>query len=278
MRTDDPPIVTFAHREVLDTVCEQCSEFGGEAIWTSQKVRVHYKVDDDRMMVLIKERAVDVCGTETPRVSVYDCCLRETFTTDFDPVRDGDLVAADLQGCADGEACVQVSKDKAECTRVEAPISSGVCSTPGAWCVVEGRFDLPEIPGIPIPRNEVKIAFPVDGGPVSGNFYLALIVDETFGGEVCIERWDYFGTLSGHFDPESGRLEGLRDDWSLSSEVLEGCEDSEGEFDDPGAISWWATYDWTTGELEGEWVDPAEEEVTLLRGISVSEEPSNPLD
>ncbi len=130
MRTDDPPIVTFAHREVLDRVCEECSDIGGEAIWTSQKVRVHYKVDDDRMLVLIEERAVEVCGTETPRVRVEDYCLDETFTTDFDPVPAGDLVAADLQACADGEECVQVSDDKAECTRVEDPEPPGPSEPP----------------------------------------------------------------------------------------------------------------------------------------------------
>jgi hypothetical protein len=126
----------------------------------------------------------------------------------------------------------------------------------------------------------VKIAFPVDGGPVSGSFHLAFLSEYRGDDGVCVYRYDYFGTLSGQFDPESGKLEGPVDDYTRSIEVLEGCEKTRFEQpEDPGAISWWATYDWTTGALEGELVHPPELEGDLrFRDYSVSEEASDPLD
>ena len=268
---DDEPTLTPTRCEKAQTpptlICEPRG--GREVVVEHQDWVCGVKVEDDRVKAPKPYEQFTVLCDYSHTAKVTDCGGN---TAELPLLAPPCQVVAycDSGVCEEGRCLAPATGEMPE------PISSGVCSTPGAWCVVESRFDLPEIPEIP--RNEVKIAFPVDGGPVSGEFYAAFIIGVYLFDEVCVERFDYIGTLSGHFDPESGRLEGTVDDWSIISEVLEGCEDSESEFGEPGAVSWWATYDWATGELEGEWVDPAEEEVTLLRGISVSEEPSNPLE
>ena len=164
----------------------------------------------------------------------------------------------------------------AEATAAAEAVSIGVCGTPGACRVVEGEFDV--VVGYIADSNEVNISFPVDGGPVSGDLHFSYIYEARDSsdskGYVCRARIGFFATLSGHFDPENAKLEGPVDDFTHILEVLEGCE--EIEVDDWAAISWWATYDLTTGILKGEVVYP--DDVAPFHGTTVSEEPSKPLD
>jgi hypothetical protein len=186
--------------------------------------------------------------------------------------------ATAIAGIATYEA--RATSEAAATGETQETISSGGCSTPGAWCVVEGRSDDwgRGFGSWVVDRNEVKIAFPVDGGPVSGNFHFAFLSEYRGDDGVCVYRYDYFATLSGQFDPESGRLEGPVDDYTRSIEKLEGCPNTTfDQPEDPGAISWWATYDLTAG-LEGEFVHMDAEYDMRFRGHSVSEQPSNPLD
>ena len=140
----------------------------------------------------------------------------------------------------------------AEAEEAEEPAPIEECSAPGAWCVVEARFDFgAAYPEGSFERNEVNISFPVDGGAVSGNFHLERRVEHVWEDGECVELHKYHGTLSGHFDPVSRKLEGAVHDSSPSWEELEGCEDFETESIGGDATSWWATYNPTTGELQG---------------------------
>jgi hypothetical protein len=162
---------------------------------------------------------------------------------------------------------------EAEATANAEAVSIGVCRTPGAWCVVEGEFDV--VVPYSLHSNKVNISFPVDGGPVSGDLVLAYVYDASDReGNVCRAAIGFDATLSGYFDPEDARLEGSVDDVANTREDLEGCE--EFEFDAWALSSWWATYDSATGILTGEVVSA--EGVMPFDGTTVSEEPSNPAD
>ena len=96
----------------------------------------------------------------------------------------------------------------------------------------------------------------------------------------CVERFEYLGTLSGHFDPESRELEGDVHDYSASWKELEGCEDSETVSIDGDAKTWWAKYDPTTGKLHGSVTFMTEEEEMewAFQGIAQSGEPASSAD
>jgi hypothetical protein len=163
---------------------------------------------------------------------------------------------------------------EAEATANAEAVSSGVCRTPGAWCVVEGGFD--EVVGYVADSNEVNISFPVDGGPVSGDFRFSWTYEASDqDGYLCRARIGSVGTLSGDFDPDIAKLEGTVYDFRSTMEVLEGCEEIEVEAYPP-TTQWSATYDWSTGGIEGEVVFP--DGPTPFHGATVAEEPSNPVD
>jgi hypothetical protein len=144
-----------------------------------------------------------------------------------------------------------VSEESAE---ESAPIKG--CDAPGEQCVVEARFDFGSAyPEDFFERNAANLSFPVDGGDVTGNFHLERMVEHRWEDGYCLEVYRYHGTLSGHYDPVSRKLKGPVHGPSTSWEELEGCENYETESIGGDAISWWATYDPTTGELQGivEW-------------------------
>ncbi len=162
----------------------------------------------------------------------------------------------------------------AEATANAEGVSVGVCRTPGAWCVVKGQFD--ELVGYEADSNEVNIFFPADGGAVSGDFHFSWMYEASDDkGYLCRALIGSVGTLSGDFDPESAKLEGTVYDFRSTLDVLECSGGIEVEAYPP-TTRWSATYDWSTGGIEGEVVFP--DEAVPFRGTTVSEEPSNPAD
>ncbi len=163
---------------------------------------------------------------------------------------------------------------EAEATANAEAVSIGVCRGPGTWCVVEGKLDMP-VGYVPY-SNEVNVSFPVDGGSVSGDFVFSWTYEASDDdGYFCRARIGSVGTLSGDFDPNSAELQGTVYDFRSTLEVLECSGGIEVEAFPP-TTRWSATYDWTTGALDGEVVYP--DEAVPFHGITVSEEPANPAD
>lgn len=159
---------------------------------------------------------------------------------------------------------------EAEATANAEAVSNGVGCTPGARCVVKAQFDV--VVGYEPDSNEVNISFPADGGAVSGDLHFSFIYEASTDDWFCRARIGSVGTLSGDVDPDSAKLEGTVYDFRSTLEVLEGCEEFEVEALPPTS-RWSATYDWSTGVIEGEVVYP--DGPTPFHGTTVSEEPSN---
>jgi hypothetical protein len=228
-------------------------------------------------LVLLTVSSCDdtIGGGSQPGLVATQRAAREAATHEAAMAIEG-IATYEARATREAEATEAAATVAAEATATAAaqatdrPVPSGVCTTPGASCLVEGEFELElYYPENSILENRVNIVFPVDGGAVSGDYLFSVRVDLTgvLGAETCIERHDYPGTLSGNYDPATGDLDGSVHGGKGRWTVLEGCEDST--TDDIGTlVSWWARYDAGTGhvvggmaplDLEGEdWLFPFE--------------------
>jgi hypothetical protein len=150
----------------------------------------------------------------------------------------------------------------------EQPVPIGACTTPGASCLVEGKFMLElYYPEDSIFENWVDIVFPVDGGAVSGDYRFSHREDMSGADWTCVYRFDYPGTLSGNYDPASGHMEGAVHGGKGTWTVLEGCEDIE-SLDIGTVVSWSAWYDAVTGHVAGQMADEGGEGVFPFEGYA----------
>jgi hypothetical protein len=167
------------------------------------------------------------------------------------------IATYEARATSEAEATAAAATVAAQATATAAaqatdrPVPSGVCTTAGASCLVEGEFELElYYPENSILENRVNIVFPVDGGAVSGDYLFSVRVGESGSDPPCVHRYDYPGTLSGNYDPASGDLDGAVHGGKGTWRVLEGCEDIT--IEDIGTfVSWWARYDAVTGHVVG---------------------------
>ncbi len=266
---DDPPTLTPTMCKKAETPRTLGCGFraGRNVVVLHQAWQCGVKVEDDRIKPPPDPDPATVLCDSSEDVEVRDCGGNEATLTLLAP--DCEVVETCSHSCEEGRCLAPATREAPE------PISSGVCSTPGAWCVVEGEFGTDNVGSYTVDSDEVNIAFPVDGGPVSGNFHFSYIYVGQTDDWFCRARIGFVGTLSGHFYPDSAKLEGPVHDFAVTYEKLEGCETMEVEAYPPTS-RWSATYDLTTGVFEGELVLP--DGVMPFQSITVSEEPSNPLD